>query len=49
MEAKQTNIEINCVTNIDEETKKAKELVGLLKEANELIQSLKSVDIQLKS
>lgn len=37
---KAEEIEIKVTTNVDEEIKKAKELVSLLERANELIQSL---------
>lgn len=47
MEQKNQAIYIKIETNIVEEIEKAKELVSLLERANELIQSLKSIDIKL--
>lgn len=47
MELKEQVIYINVETNIEKEKAKAKELVSLLERANELIQSLKSIDIKL--
>lgn len=37
------DIKITVKTNADEEIEKAKELVGLLERANELIQSLNNI------
>lgn len=45
MKVKEIKVEIN--SNIDEEEKKAKELVDLLERVNELIQSLKTIKIKL--
>ncbi|MCI8486824.1 MAG: hypothetical protein HFJ20_07210 [Clostridia bacterium] len=39
------DVEVNVRTNADEEIKKAKELVGHLERANELIQSLNTLKI----
>lgn len=39
------DIKITVKTNADEEIEKAKELVGLLERANELIQSLNNIKI----
>jgi len=46
MELKST---VKIETNLEEEKEKAKELVSLLERANELIQSLKTIDVKLKS
>lgn len=47
MEKENQTITVNIETNIDEQKEKVKELVSLLERANELIQSLKSIDIKL--
>ncbi len=39
--------EVKIKTNIDEEIEKAKELVSLLERADQLIQSLSKIKIQL--
>lgn len=43
---KAEELEIKVTTNVDEEIEKAKELVSLLKRANELIQSLNTIKIK---
>lgn len=46
---KNQTVELNYVSNIDEEKEKVKELISLLERANELIQSLKPIDIELQA
>lgn len=47
MELRNQEFKVKVETNIDEETKKAKELVSLLERANELIQSLQPIKVNL--